>query len=78
MDNERLTWEQIKKKYPHQSVGLVDIKHGPTEASIVSAVVKYTSQDTPYDDMVMMALRKEIVLLYTTLDEDLPMGTLMA
>ena len=27
-DNERLTWEQIKEKYPYQIVGLVDVEEG--------------------------------------------------
>lgn len=67
---ERLIWEQIKEKYPHQYVGMVDIETDVNNASIKSAVVKYTDADTSYDDLVGMHLRGEIKLRYTTLDED--------
>ena len=39
---ERLTWEQIQKKYPDQWVGLVDVRYRNNDGiSVESAVVKY-------------------------------------
>ncbi|MEE0862860.1 MAG: hypothetical protein U0L79_07750 [Lachnospiraceae bacterium] len=70
MDNERLTWEQIKQKYPHQCVGLVDVESGINSISVKSAIVKYTEKDTPYEKLLELAMAGEIHLLYTTLDED--------
>lgn len=72
MNGERLTWEEIVQKYPHQNVGLVEIEYGCNEATVASAVVKCTDKDTDPDDMVLMALRGEIFLEYTTEDEDFP------
>ena len=74
MNGERLTWEEIVQKYPHQNVGLVEIEYGCNEATVASAVVKCTDKDTDPDEMVLMALRGEIFLEYTTEDEDFPLG----
>lgn len=70
MNNERLTWEEIKLKYPHMNVGLVDIERGGNSVTVKSAVVKYTSLETSYEELVSRALSGEITMLYTTLDED--------
>lgn len=70
MGDERLTWEEIKHKYPHMNVGLVDIETGINSVSVKSAVVKYTSLETAYEELLHKALEGEITLLYTTLDED--------
>ena len=69
---ERLTWKEIVRRYPHQNVGLVEIEYGCNEATVASAVVKCTDKDTDPDDMVLMALRGEILMEYTTYDEDFP------
>ena len=69
---ERLTWKEIMRRYPHQNVGLVEIEYGCNEATVASAVVKCTDKDTDPDEMVMMALRGEILMEYTTYDEDFP------
>lgn len=66
----RLTWAQIKKIYPHQNVGLVDVEYGINEATIESGIVAYTEKDTPYEKMIEMAMDGKIELKYTTLDED--------
>lgn len=63
---QRLTWQEIVEKYPFHYVGLVDVDHGKFPLGVVSAVVKYTDIDTSYDDLILMAARKEIFLLYTT------------
>ena len=70
MNNERLTWEQIKEKYPQQNVGLVDVETGENSLSVKSAVVKYTSEETSYEELCMRAMAGEIVMIYTTMDED--------
>ena len=69
---ERLTWKEIVRRYPHQNVGLMEIEYGCNEATVASAVVKCTDKDTDPDEMVMMALRGEILMEYTTYDEDFP------
>lgn len=68
--SERLTWNEIKKRYPHRNVGLVDVEHDVNEVSVKSAIVKYTDNDTAYENLVDMAMNGSITLLYTTLDED--------
>ena len=70
MNGERLTWEEIVQKYPHMNVGLVDVETGINDADIKSAVVKCTDKDTPYGEMFRAAYRNEIMMCYTTRDED--------
>ena len=70
MNNQQMTWEEIKNKYPHQYVGLIDVKYGINNATIDSAVVKYTSSDLSYNELINLYLQGEILLRYTTLDED--------
>lgn len=67
---ERLSWAEIVRRYPHQNVGIVEIEFGINAADVKSAVVKYTSKDTSYDEMCLAALRNEIWMCYTTRDED--------
>ena len=70
MNNERLTWEQIKEKYPHQMVGLVDVElNEPPKTLIKSAVVKCTSLDTTEEEISRLASTEEIFFTYTTLEE---------
>ena len=70
MNGERLTWKEIVQKYPHQNVGLVDVEIGINSVDIKSVVVKCTDKDTPYAKMFRAAWNKEIVMCYTTRDED--------
>ena len=75
MNNERLTWEQIIEKYPHQMVGLVDVElNKPPEALIKSAVVKCTSLDTTEEEISRLASTEEIFFTYTTLEDGEFMG----
>lgn len=69
-----MTWEEIKAKYPHQYVGLVNVIPSVNSASVGAAEVKYTSADTSYGDLLLMYVKGEILLRYTTLDEDQLMG----
>ena len=52
MNNERLTWEQIKEKYPYQFVGLTDVEKGRNYNDIISAVVKYAGKDTSFAELL--------------------------
>ena len=69
--SKRLTWEEIKRKYPHQNVGLVDVEMAPNKVVVKSAVVKYTDKNTDYNEMAYLALQGKLTLRYTTLDEEL-------
>ena len=71
---ERLTWQEIKRRYPHQYVGLVDAETGINEVTVKSAVVACTSNDTSYDEMTIMAFHGKITMMYTTDDEELLLG----
>lgn len=68
--NKRLTWKEIKEKYPHQYVGLTDIEYGINKATVNSAIVSFTDKDTSYEELSLKYLNGEILLRYTTLDED--------
>lgn len=68
--SERLTWKEIKEKYPHQNVGLTDVIMEENSNIIQSAIVKYTDSDTDYNTMAQLAISGEIIVRYTTFDED--------
>ena len=73
MPGERLTWEEIQRKYPDQWVGLVDVKYVDDDGiSIGSAVVKYT--DRPKGELTRMMLDGEIISRYTTPDHAFQLG----
>lgn len=74
--NERLSWNDIKKNYPSQNVGLVDVETIGNSVSVKSAVVKYTDKTTPYEKLVEMAMDGSICLMYTTMDEDELVGVI--
>jgi len=70
---DRMTWEEIQKKYPDQWVGLVDVKYVDDDAiSVESAVVKYT--DKSKSDLTRLVLKGEIISRYTTPDNIFQMG----
>ena len=68
--SERLTWKEIKEKYPHQNVGLTDVIMEENSNIIQSAIVKYIDSDTDYNTMAQLAITGEIIIRYTTFDED--------
>ena len=70
VNNQQMSWDEIKVKYPHQYVGLTNVKYSINDVTIASAIVKYTSDDLNYEELITKCLNKEIVLRYTTLDED--------
>ena len=65
---KRMTWKEIKAIYPHQNVGLIDCT--PNRNNIESAIVKYTDKEKSYSELIRMAINGEIVMCYTTMDED--------
>lgn len=76
MDNERLTWEQIKEKYPNQTVWLEEVETNEDKTYIKSAVVKDADLKDKYDCYVIHNLNGGIYLMNTALDgkiiEDTP------
>ena len=68
MNLKRMTWEEIKKAYPKQVVGLVDCE--PNNGNWKTAVVKYTDATTPYDIMEEKAFDGEIFIISTSIGED--------
>lgn len=66
---ERLSWEEIKKRYPHQYVGLVGCK--PDSTNIETAIVKYSEKDMTDGEMFERAVKGEIHMRYTS-PEDYP------
>ena len=65
---ERMTWKEIKRRYPHQNVGLTDIHEEPDGST--SAIVKYVEENMSRGEMFKRAINGEIHMKYTTLDED--------
>ena len=70
---ERLTWNQIQKKYPDQWVGLTDVKYIDDDGiSVESAVVKYI--DKTKGEWTRMVLRGEIVSRHTNPEGHFQLG----
>lgn len=72
---ERLTWEEIEKKYPDQWVGLVDVEYEPdNDATVKSAIVKYT--DKTMDELTRMQIQTKgaLIGIYTTPDNVFQLG----
>lgn len=70
---ERLTWEQIQKKYPDQWVGLVDVRYRNNDGiSVESAVVKYV--DKTKSELTRMVLKGEIISRHTNPEGHLQLG----
>lgn len=65
---ERLTWDEIVKKYPDRWVGLTDVERdAPDDPNVISAVVKYT--DKSMNDLLRLKLEEpDLFSLYTTPD----------
>ena len=76
MNNERLTWSQIKEKYPHKYVGLSQVEYKEDGVNIKSAIVLFTSDEKTYDEMMELHFEGKIVTIYTTPEEDMPLGSL--
>jgi len=76
MQGDRLTWQQIQKKYPDQWVGLVEVEYEPdNDSTIRCAVVKYT--DRSKDELTEMQIDTDggILARYTTPDNIFQLGS---
>ncbi|MCM1386921.1 MAG: hypothetical protein NC231_06315 [Bacillus sp. (in: Bacteria)] len=70
---ERLTWEQIQKKYPDQWIGLTEVQYRNNDGiSVESAVVKYT--DKTKAELTRMVLKGEIISRHTNPEGHLQLG----
>ena len=65
---ERLTWKEIQKKYPHQYVGITDCQ--PDTINFETAIVKYTEKNIGIKKLAQKANNGEIWFRYTTPEED--------
>ena len=72
--NNRLTWEEIERRYPDQWVGLTDVAW-ENPANVRSAVVSYTEKEMDKSDMLMKQIKGEgVYTVYTTPDNLAPLG----
>lgn len=70
---ERMTWEQIQKKYPNQWVGLVDVQYQNDDGiSVETAIVKYT--DKTKSELTRLVLKGEIISRHTNPEGHLQLG----
>ena len=77
MGEERLTWEEIVRRYPDQWVGLKDVEWEPDNDATISSAVVYRVGN-PTDEDVMRAISGAAYERYTTPDRVLQMGVLGA
>lgn len=76
--NERLTWEKIQKKFPDKWVGLVEVEYEPdNDATIKSAVVKYTNKSKSELTRMQIQTNGEILGRYTTPDNVFQLGAVV-
>lgn len=67
---ERLTWDEIVKKYPSRWIGLTDVEwEAPNNPNVLSAVVKYTDKDM--GELIDMQFHDDnLYSVYTTPDDE--------
>ena len=74
---KRMTWDQIRQTYPDQWVKLVDVEWMPdNQATVKTAVVARIGDPTEQD--LTDALEEKSCEMYTTPDNHLSMGAVMA
>ena len=61
MASERLTWNEIKNKYIGCFVGLSDVEYN-NQKQIASAIVKYSTNNMSYSDIMMKTLSEKIIV----------------
>ena len=74
---ERMTWSEIKQRYPDQWVGLTDVEHEPdNDSTIKSAVVAYT--DWSKDDLILEQIQTNgrLIARYTNPNALFQLGVL--
>ena len=71
--DKRMTWQEIREKYPDRWVGLSEVERDG--GSIASAVVKYT--DKTADELYEMQIKgQDVHTIYTT-PETFPYGQVL-
>lgn len=73
---DRLAWDDIKRLYPSQWVGLTDCEM-KDDINIISAVVKVTEKDMTSDEMALETIKGHMVARYTTPEDVSSVGALM-
>ena len=69
--SERLTWNEIQKRYPDQWVGLVNVER--KGVTVVSAVVKYTGKTQ--GELARLQIDDDnLYSCYTSPDDLAPLG----
>ncbi len=64
--NERMTWEEITKKYPNQWVGLDDVEwDAPDGATVISAIVCYTGKTKSELTRMQIETKGKIIARHT-------------
>ena len=74
---ERMTWTEIKEKYPEQWIGLADIDW-ENGATVRSAVVKYVGMNSTELLEIKFNNEPDLVVRYTSPDSLGPRGILGA
>ena len=70
MEEERVTWEEIKKKYPNQYVELKEVEYRqPNNYSVISGIV-VSVDDKKDDEKVFNSLMGLHLYEYTTPNEN--------
>jgi hypothetical protein len=73
--NERLTWEEIKHKYPDQWIGLTDVEYKTeNDASIKSGIVTYIGKNMDELTELQFDTKGQVLAVYTTPDNALQLG----
>ena len=78
MTTQRMTWEEIKERYPHKQVGLVDVIWVNNDnTNVESAVVKCTDDDMSLDEMADQIFEGLLqTIAYTTPEDESELGAL--
>ncbi len=72
---ERLSYQEIKERYPNQWVGLIDVEFDSDTVTVKSAIIKVIGKTA--EELGIMALDKEIQMpYYTTPDYTFQMGAI--
>ena len=69
----RMTWNDIKKTYPDQHVGLADVEFGDND-EIKSAIVMYSENNTSKNHIFEQAICGKVIQAYTSPDKILNLG----
>ena len=79
METQRMTWEEIKERYPHRQVGLTDVIWVNNDnTNVESAIVKCTDMDMPLGDMAGQVVEGALqAIAYTTPEDEFGLGALM-